>query len=110
MTVRASCSHAVLIVDTREGKRPKPVSLPQRRRSWTRAWARCRASSQASGVPHRDRIRELAEQTANAAALGAAAVALDVETARAAVLAVREMIDRHGASESSPVEDTAPGT
>ena len=41
-------SHAALIENCRLGKRPRPVSLPQRMRSSTRAWARWRASRNAS--------------------------------------------------------------
>ena len=43
-----SSSQAALIAKCREGKRPRPESLACRMRSSTRAWARCRASRNAS--------------------------------------------------------------
>src|SRR5215207_10592887 len=46
--VNASCSQVWLIGKSREGKRPIPVCLRFLILSSTRAWARCRASSQAS--------------------------------------------------------------
>ena len=44
MAVRASSSQAALIANCRDGNRPKPVSLPLRMRSSTRAWPRWRTS------------------------------------------------------------------
>src|SRR5215207_1711495 len=44
----ASCSQAWLMVYSRDGNRPRPVSLAALIRSSTRAWARCRASKNAS--------------------------------------------------------------
>jgi hypothetical protein len=40
MAVRDSSSQTWLMAKWREGKRPKPVLLPQRMWSSTRAWAR----------------------------------------------------------------------
>ena len=46
--VNASCSQTALIANSRDGKRPIPVCLTALTRSSTWAWARCRASRNAS--------------------------------------------------------------
>ncbi len=47
IAVSAQSSQAWLMSDCREGKCPMPVSFLHRMRFSTRAWVRCRASSQA---------------------------------------------------------------
>src|SRR3954470_23867053 len=46
--VNATCSHAWLMPNSRDGKRPMPVCLIALTRSSTWAWARCRASRNGS--------------------------------------------------------------
>lgn len=60
MPVRASSSHTALIANVREGKRPKPLSLPQRMRSWTQAWGAV-AGFEAGELPGRGVGRERLE-------------------------------------------------
>jgi hypothetical protein len=50
MPVRASSSQTALMANTRDGKRPKPVSLPQRMRS-------SKTQSQCTGRWHGGRLR-----------------------------------------------------
>ena len=47
IAVSVQAGEAWLIANRLEGNRPRPVSLPHRMRSSTRAWLRCLASSQA---------------------------------------------------------------
>jgi hypothetical protein len=56
-------NHAVLMAYSREGNRPRPMSLATRIRSSTRAWARCRASfTHVTVSAERDRPRALGDQ------------------------------------------------
>jgi hypothetical protein len=63
MPVRASSSHALLIANWQDGNRPKPVVLPVRIRSSTRAWQRRRTSRTSRGRRYRDPDAELCVQS-----------------------------------------------